>query len=371
MKRILILGSTGSIGESTLDVVRSFRDRFEVVGLVASRNIERIREQVREFRPEAVCLTNYSGEEISNVKFYKGFEGLKELIDSIDFEIVVSAISGSAGILPTYWSVLKGVRVALANKESLVCAGEFIVNSGSEIIPVDSEHSAIFQSLMAGKRADVEELILTASGGPFFGRKDLENVTPEEALRHPNWDMGKKVTVDSATLMNKGLEVIEAYWLFKVPIENIKVIIHPESIIHSMVKFKDKSFISQLGKPDMKIPIAYALSFPDRLPLGEDLELNFFGKRLSFYEPDTQTFRCLSLAYEAFRMGYPYPIVLNAADEVAVDFFLRGRIKFNQIPELIERTLEKSSFKKPESVDDVIRISKESSELAEEIAKCL
>ena len=370
MKKVLILGSTGSIGENALKVISSFPDKFKVVGLVASRNVNRIKEQIEKFRPEAVCLTNYDGK-LESTRFFKGLAGLKELIDWLDFDVAISAISGSDGILPTYWLSLKGKRIALANKESLVCAGDFIVNSSSEIIPVDSEHSAIFQSLMAGRKDDVDEIILTASGGPFFGRKDLSSVTPEEALKHPNWDMGTKVTIDSATLMNKGLEVIEAYWLFRVPIEKIRVVIHPESIVHSMVKFKDKSFISQLGKPDMRIPIAYALSFPERLPLDSDLEVNFSGKKLTFHDPDTKTFRCLSLAYESFERGYPFPIVLNAADEVAVRLFLEGKIKFTQIPEIIERTLERANFVKPSTIDDVIKINENSLRLAEEIARCL
>ena len=368
MKRVLILGSTGSIGESTLKVIKSFPDRFRVVGLVASKNIDRIREQSEEFRPEAVCLTNVGEFSLDGVKTYSGFDGLRELIETIDYDVAVSAISGSAGILPTYWVARKGGRLAVANKESLVCAGKFIVGQAAEVIPVDSEHSAIFQCLSAGRREEVKEIVLTASGGPFLNRENLDDVKPEEALKHPNWEMGRKVTVDSSTLMNKGLEVIEAYWLFSFPVDMIKVVIHPESIVHSMVKFRDNSVISQLGKPDMRIPIGYALSYPDRLPLGDELDLDLYGRKLTFYRPDFERFRCLSLAYESLRMGYPYPIVLNAADEVAVELFLSGKLGFLQIPELIERTLERVNFPPPETVEDVLKIDEESRRIAEEIA---
>jgi len=360
MKRLLILGSTGSIGKSTLEVVRKFKDRYRVVGLVAGSNEEELRSQEEEFSPVKTAL-------FSSV----GLEGVRELIEGVDFDICVAAISGSAGILPTYWAAKRAKRLALANKEALVCAGKFIKGAAREIIPVDSEHSAIFQCLNGEKREQAERLILTASGGPFWKRESLEGITPEEALKHPNWKMGKKITIDSATLMNKGLEVIEAHWLFDFPVEKIDVLIHPQSIVHSLVEFKDGSVMAQLGTPDMKIPIAYALSYPDREPLLEnfaELRLSLFNKNLTFFEPDRRRFPCLELAYEALRLGYPYPIILNAADEVAVELFLRRKIGFTQIPALIREVLERSDFKEPESVEEVIEIDKEAKELAKRVA---
>ncbi|MEO2065417.1 MAG: 1-deoxy-D-xylulose-5-phosphate reductoisomerase [Desulfurobacteriaceae bacterium] len=372
MKRVLVLGSTGSIGESTLKVVEAFPEEFKVVGLVAGRNRDSLLFQSKKFKPEAVAL--FEGELPNNLPFkaFTGIEGIRRLIEELDFDVCVAAISGSAGILPTYWAARKGRRLALANKEALVCAGPFVKSVSREIIPVDSEHSAIFQCLNGERRESVEEIILTASGGPFREREDLDRVKPEEALKHPNWDMGKKVTIDSATLMNKGLEVIEAYWLFGFPLERIKVVIHPQSIVHSMVRFVDGSVISQMGVPDMKIPIAYALSYPERLPLGEkfsSLNLHFSGLKLDFYEPDTEKFPCLKLAYESLERGYPYPIVLNAADEVAVELFLKGKIKFTQIPVLIEEVLERSNFPKPGSIEDVVEVDKGAKELAWKVAR--
>ena len=372
MKKVLILGSTGSIGENALDVIARFPERFKVVGLVAGKNWKRLREQAERFKPDAVCLVEPPESFQAEGKFFTGTKGVRELIETVDFDICISAISGSAGILPTYWAAKKGGRLALANKESLVCAGEFITQVANEIIPVDSEHSAIFQCLKGERKDKIEELILTASGGPFRNRKDLQNVTPEEALKHPNWNMGVKVTIDSATLMNKGLEVIEACWLFNLPLEKVKVVIHPQSIVHSLVRFSDGSILSQLSVPDMRIPIAYALSYPDRLPLKEkELQLNLAGLTLSFEEPDTERFPCLRLAYEAFKMGYPYPIVLNAADEVAVESFLKREIPFTAIPKVIERTLELASFERPSSVNEVVEIDRKAKELARKVLKCL
>jgi 1-deoxy-D-xylulose-5-phosphate reductoisomerase len=371
MKKVLILGSTGSIGVNTLKVVEAFSDRFKVVGLVAGRNASLLKEQALKFKPEGVAL--FEGKvEVAGVKSYSGLEGIKALIEELEFDVCVAAISGSFGILPTYWAARKGGRLALANKESLVCAGEFITEVADEIVPVDSEHSAIFQCLVGQRKERVRRLILTASGGPFKDRKELSTVTPEEALKHPNWEMGKKVTVDSATLMNKGLEVIEAYWLFKVPLERIEVVVHPQSIVHSFVEFVDGSLLAQMGVPDMKVPIAYALSYPDRLPLVDEfreLSLNLFGLKLDFERPDLERFPCLRLAYEAFKMGYPYPIVLNGADEVAVELFLKGKLKFTQIPSFIEKVLELSDFKKPSSVEEVVEIDRKARELAWKVAQ--
>jgi len=355
-KKVLILGSTGSIGENTLKVVEQFPERFKVTGLVAGSNREKLQEQKERFGVERTAL-------FSEV----GLDGIKRLIEETEFDVAVCAISGSAGILPTYWAAKKGKRLALANKESLVCAGKFITEVAREIIPVDSEHSAIFQCLVGEKKEEVEEIILTASGGAFLNRENLEEVKPEEALKHPNWEMGKKVTVDSSTLMNKGLEVIEAYWLFGLPVERIKVVIHPQSIVHSLIRFRDNSVKAQLGVPDMRIPIAYALSYPERLPLNGELRLNLFGLNLTFLEPDTERFPCLRLAYESLKMGYPYPIVLNAADEVAVELFLKGKIKFTEIPKLIEETLNRANFKPPKDIYEVAEIDRRAKELSLEV----
>ena len=359
-RRVLILGSTGSIGENALKVIERHSDKFQVVGLIAGRNEKRLKEQARKFKPERTVL--FSKE---------GLEGIKRAVEELSFDVAVCGISGSAGILPTYWCAEKGARLALANKESLVCAGPFITEAAKEIIPVDSEHSALFQCLAGERREDAEELILTASGGPFRNREDLSSVKPEEALKHPNWQMGRKVTVDSATLMNKGLEVIEAYWLFRFPLEKIKVVIHPQSVVHSLVRFKDQSVKAQLGVPDMQVPIAYALSYPERIELGKELQLNLFGLKLEFEEPDLKRFPCLKLAYEALKEGYPAPIVLNAADEVAVELFLKGELPFTAIPQLIEETLNRSSFKEPTSVEEVVEIDREAKKLAEKVARCL
>ncbi len=371
MKKVLILGSTGSIGKNTIEVIKTFSERFRVTGLVAGRNAETLKKQAEELKPDAVCLVE-SEEKIDGFKTYNGIEGLKALIEELEFDICVSAITGAAGILPTYWAAKKCERLALANKESLVCAGKFIKEAAKEIIPVDSEHSALLQCLNGEDIASVEEIILTASGGPFLRRENLEGVTVEEALKHPNWNMGVKVTIDSATMMNKGLEVIEAYWLFNIPLEKIKVLVHPQSIVHSLVRFVDNSVVSQMAVPDMKIPIAYALSYPERLPLKtENLRLNLHGKSLEFEEPDTDKFPCLKLAYKALKLGYPYPIVLNAADEVAVQLFVEGKIPFTLIPKIVKKTMEKSKFKEPKTVEEVLEIDRKARELALKVAECL
>jgi len=372
VKRVLILGSTGSIGTNALEVLKAFKEKFKVVGLVAGRNRNLLLKQAKEFKPEGIAL--FEGELPKDLPFktFTGLKGIKELIGEIDYDICLAAISGSSGVLPTYWAAKRGERLALANKEALVCAGKFVKKATKEIIPVDSEHSAIFQCLKGERREEVEEIILTASGGPFRERDNLEDVKPEEALKHPNWEMGKKITVDSATLINKGLEVIEAHYLFDLPPEKIKVAIHPQSSIHSLVRFRDGSLIAQLGATDMKIPIAYALSHPERLSLLEkfpSLYYDLFGKGLEFYPPDLKRFPGLKLAYEALKLGEPYPAVLNAADEVAVELFLKGRIKFTQIPLLIEKTMERAKFKEPETLEEVIEIDKRAKELAREVAK--
>lgn len=356
MKRsISILGCTGSIGISTLEVARQFPERFRVVALACATNYPLLKEQIREFRPEIVAVLNEGiadklGRSLIGEAFQPeikvGDAGYREAATLADSDILVSAMVGAAGLLPTLAAIEAGKTIALANKETLVVGGEIVMRAARErgvtILPVDSEHSAIFQSLQGNHRESLRRILLTASGGPFFrrSRADLEGVTPEAALRHPNWSMGRKITIDSATLMNKGLEVIEACWLFDVPVEQVAVHIHPESIIHSMVEYVDGSVIAQLGIPDMKIPIAYALSYPDRLPVaGPQLDL-FELQKLTFFPPDLEKFPCLRLAFDACRTGSTMPAVLNAANEIAVEAFLDGRIGFMEIPWLIDSVMQ-------------------------------
>ncbi|AEH45937.1 1-deoxy-D-xylulose 5-phosphate reductoisomerase [Thermodesulfatator indicus DSM 15286] len=365
-KKIAILGSTGSIGRSTLEVVEAFPDRFKVVALTAGENIELLAKQAEKFKPlQVACKNEYLAEKLKpllpkGVKLLHGKEGIIACARHPEVESVVSALVGSAGLLPTFAAVEAGKTLALANKESLVMAGKLLIEkareTGSQIIPVDSEHSAIFQALQAGRAQEVNKIILTASGGPFRERpkETFNKITPEEALKHPNWRMGPKITIDSATLMNKGLEVIEAHFLFNVPPEKIDVVIHPQSIVHSLVEFVDGSVIAQLGVPDMRVPIAYALSYPERLPLPfPKLDL-VKASPLTFEVPDLEKFPCLALAYEALRLGGTAPAVLNAANEVAVEVFLEGRLRFDLIPEVIRETLVRADIKEPSSIDEVI-----------------
>jgi 1-deoxy-D-xylulose-5-phosphate reductoisomerase len=353
MKKILILGSTGSIGINVLNVIKSLPGNFKVTALTVNTRIDLLEPQIYEFNPEAVVVKDHAaGEELrkridNRCRVYTGVEGLCKLAAESDYDIFVGAMVGSAGLLPTIEAVKRGKRIALANKETLVVAGELVTGfakcHGSEIIPIDSEHSAIFQCIIGEKSSEIEKLILTASGGPFLNKKkeDLEKVTLEEALDHPNWRMGNKITIDSASLMNKGLEIIEAQWLFGIGAEKIDVVVHPQSIIHSMVQFVDGSIKAQLGLPDMKLPIQYALTYPDRLENNfRRTNLADIGK-LTFQHPDMDKFECLRLAYYALEQGGTAPCTLNAANEVAVDKFLKGEIKFNKIPVLISKALEK------------------------------
>ena len=356
MKRsISVLGCTGSIGVSTLDVARQFPDRFRVEALACATNYPLLKEQIREFRPRLVSVLNDTIAEKLKASLVGeawqpeiavGPAGYRDAAIIAEADILVSAMVGAAGLLPTLAAIDAGKTIALANKETLVVAGEIVMLAARErnvtILPVDSEHSAIFQSLQGKHRESLRRILLKASGGPFFrqSRAELEAVTPEAALRHPNWSMGRKITIDSATLMNKGLEVIEACWLFGVPVEQIAVHIHPESIIHSMVEYVDGSVIAQLGIPDMKIPIAYALSYPERLPV-KSPQLDLFSlQKLTFYPPDVERFPCLGLAFEACRTGSTMPAVLNAANEIAVEAFLDNRIGFLEIPTLIESVMQ-------------------------------
>ncbi|NPA49691.1 MAG: 1-deoxy-D-xylulose-5-phosphate reductoisomerase [Thermodesulfobacteria bacterium] len=366
VKKIAVLGSTGSIGRNTLDIVSRFPERFEVVALAAGENIILLAEQAQKFRPRLVsCKNEALARKLApllpaETKLLHGKEGAIACATHPEAEIVVSALVGAIGLLPTYEAIKAGKDIALANKETLVMAGPLVMaevaRQGVKLLPVDSEHSAIFQALQAGRKEDVSYLILTASGGPFRTRprEEFSSITPEEALKHPNWRMGAKITIDSATLMNKGLEVIEAHFLFGFPPEKIEVKIHPQSIVHSLVEFVDGSLIAHLGIPDMRIPIAYALSFPERLPLGLPRLNLVAASPLTFEEPDLEKFPCLALAYRALELGGTAPAILNAANEVAVEAFLAGRLRFDLIPVLLERTLKECEIKPLRKLEDVL-----------------
>ena len=353
MKSIVILGSTGSIGTNTLDIVERFRDEFRVVGLTAGNNDEMLAEQIRRFRPQAVAMSTDAAavrlrERCSGlpIEIVSGQEGLVRVASLPDAELVMSAIVGGAGLVPTLAAIRSKKHIALANKEPMVMAGQLMQeearHAGVRIFPVDSEHSAIFQSLEGHRIKDVRRLILTASGGALWNlpKEALSDVTPERALQHPNWKMGAKITIDSATLMNKGLEVVEARWLFDIPESRIDVLIHRESIIHSLVEYEDRSMISQLGLPDMRTPISYAMRYPDRLPLDlPSLDLTEIGT-LTFCQPDHDRFPCLRLGYESLRIGGTMPAAMNAANEIAVDAFLNGGIRFTDISDIIQSTMQ-------------------------------
>lgn len=351
MKLISLMGATGSIGTQTLDVIKEHPDEFKLVAMSVGKNINMTRKIVAEFQPELVSvqekdLYDTLKIEFPNTRFTLGEEGLVETAVYEKADILVNAVLGSVGLNPTMQAIEAGKTIAIANKETLVTAGHLVIDAAQRnnvpLLPVDSEHSAIFQALQGEKMKNIERLIITASGGSFRDRtrEQLENVTVEEALNHPNWSMGAKITIDSATMMNKGLEVIEAHWLFNMPYEKISVLLHKESIIHSMVEFHDASIIAQLGSPDMRIPIQFALTYPDRLPLASAKRLNLaeVGK-LHFQEMDFNRFHCLQFAYEAGKRGGTMPTVLNAANEVASAAFLKGRIRFLQIEDLVEKAL--------------------------------
>ncbi|MFH1031609.1 MAG: 1-deoxy-D-xylulose-5-phosphate reductoisomerase [Chloroflexota bacterium] len=356
VKTLAILGSTGSIGRQTLEVIRALPNRFKVVGLAAGKNIELLKKQVAEFKPRFVHWENEA-----NFASHK-YEvlSLEAMASHPEADIIVMATSGKAGLSPTLAAVKAGKKVALANKESLVMAGEIIMSevkrNSAQILPVDSEHSAIWQCLN-GETQSPARLILTASGGPFYrySATKLAEVTVEQALKHPSWQMGKKVTIDSATLMNKGLEIIEAHWLFGMPFDNIEVIIHPQSIIHSMVEFPDGAVKAQLSCPDMRLPIQYALTYPERLPNTELPALDWSRvKELTFAEPDIDTFPCLKLSRKAGEKGGTYPAALCGADEMAVELFLSRRIKFTDISKLVEQTLEGHKSKANPDLEEIL-----------------
>jgi 1-deoxy-D-xylulose-5-phosphate reductoisomerase len=361
MKKILILGSTGSIGINTLNVIRKFPGKFKISALTVNKRIDLLEPQIEEFEPEYAVVQNKSlAKELkkkikSKCEILSGKEGLLFAAANIEYDILIGAMVGFAGLAPTIEALKRGKRIALANKETLVVAGELITElckkHKAEIIPVDSEHSAIYQCLVGENRNQVNKLILTASGGPFLNtnKETFCSVTVQEALNHPNWNMGNKITIDSASMMNKGLEVIEAHWLFGMSKKKIEVVIHPQSIIHSMVEFIDGSIKAQLGLPDMKLPIQYALSFPERLANDfPHVALQKIGN-LTFLEPDLNKFECLKIAYDVLESGGIAPCILNAANEVAVEKFLNGQIKFSYIPAIIKKALDKfENHKQPD-----------------------
>ncbi|ADL33699.1 1-deoxy-D-xylulose-5-phosphate reductoisomerase Dxr [Butyrivibrio proteoclasticus B316] len=351
-RNIVLLGSTGSIGTQTLDVVRNNPDELTVVGLAANRRVAEVEAQVREFKPKYVCMYDEAAAKdlqtrIADlgIKVMSGMEGLLEIVSVPEADTVLTAVVGMIGIQPTIRAIESGKDIALANKETLVCAGHIIMPLAAQkkvqILPVDSEHSAIFQSLNGEPRDKVEKILLTASGGPFRGKKreELATMTAADALKHPNWDMGPKVTIDSSSLVNKGLEVMEARWLFDVSLDNIQVVVHPQSIVHSAVQYVDGAVIAQLGVPDMKLPIQYALFYPDRRPMAEKRLDLFELHSLTFEKPDTDTFRGLKLAFDAAYAGGSMPTVFNAANEMAVKAFLKGDIKYLEIYDMIERAM--------------------------------
>lgn len=368
MKNISILGSTGSIGTQALDVIRHNKDKYKVVALSANRNIDLLYRQIIEFEPYAVAVPDYlSGQSLremlgnNKTEIYIGMEGLVNIAELNESDMVLVSVVGMVGLMPTIKAIEKGKKIALANKETLVSGGivvkKALEKSNSEIIPVDSEHSAIFQCMQGSKRKEeAERILLTASGGPFRGRTydELKNVRPEDALKHPSWRMGKKITVDCATLMNKGLEVIEAHWLFDTGFDKIEVVVHPQSIIHSMVEYIDGTVIAQLGTADMRTPILYALGYPERMErIAERLELTKV-KSLTFEEPDFNTFRCLRLAYDAGIEGGTMPAVLNSANEVAVELFLKGLISFTDIQNIVENSMMNHKVIKNPVLEDIL-----------------
>ena len=340
MKTVALLGSTGSIGRSALSVIARYPDRFRLVAVSGHRNNEALLEIAQRFKPEAVAITSDAPFPAERWRLYRGNDGLVELSEREDYDVLVVATTGVAGALPTIKALERGKRVALANKETLVSFGPLVTEAlgkGGELIPVDSEHSALFQ-LLQGRRGEVARLVITSSGGPFRGKKAsaLKKVTPAQALQHPTWSMGPKITIDSATLMNKVLEVIEAHFLFGFPPQDISVVIHPTSTVHALVQLRDNMLLAHMGLPDMRVPIQYALSYPDRLP-SEVPELDLSGLVLEFQEPDTGTFRLLPLAWEALAKRGTAPAVLNAANEVAVQAFLEERLSFLGITEVVEK----------------------------------
>lgn len=387
MKRIAILGSTGSIGRSALDIVSAHRDRFRVTVLTAGRNVALLDKQVESFAPDVVAVADKKAAQelkrrigkkrASLLTILSGQDGIADAAAYEDSDFVLSAIVGAAGLIPTLSAVRSGKTIGLANKEALVMAGRILISESkkyrSKIIPVDSEHSAIFQCIEGHRKAAIRSIILTASGGPFAERSpaNMVDITPEEALKHPRWKMGKKITIDSATLMNKGFEVIEAHHLFGLPHQSIDVVIHPQSIVHSIVEFRDRSCIAQLSVPDMKGPIAYALTYPQRIDnVIDGLSLHEIGT-LTFKKPKKISFPCLSYAYRALEAGGTMPSVLNAANEVAVNAFLKGIIRFTEIPVIIKKTMEEHTVRSDTELHAVIEADQWARKTAERVMKTL
>ncbi|MBI5464110.1 MAG: 1-deoxy-D-xylulose-5-phosphate reductoisomerase [Ignavibacteriales bacterium] len=383
IQQIAILGSTGSIGQNSLEVIRQLPDRFRVSYLTANRNIELLHKQIEMFHPRGVVILHRENASAvkqaagGTVEVLTGEEGLMEIVRRDDVDTVISALVGFAGLKPTIEAIKHRKKIALANKETLVVAGEIITalvkQHEAPLIPVDSEHSAIFQCLVGERHSHTAKLILTASGGPFLHtpERDFHRITVEQALSHPNWKMGNKITIDSATLMNKGLEVIEAHWLFHLPADNIEVVIHPQSIIHSMVEFVDGSVKAQLGLPDMKIPIQYALTYPERVYLNGG-RVNFPKlQSMTFFAPDTEKFRCLQLAFDALREGGTMPAVMNAANEVAVDAFLRKAISFQHISELIDRAMSHHHSRSQPVLEEIIDADRKTRTFIESVVRTL
>ena len=397
MRSLAILGSTGSIGVNTLDVVRAHPERFKVVALTAGKQVEKLAEQCLEFRPSIAVLTKAEDaqrlEKVLAEKNLKlavlyGESGLLSAVKDSACDTVMAAIVGAAGLLPTLEAAKLGKRVLLANKESLVMSGEIFMNAvqsgGAELLPIDSEHNAIFQCLpphfskliadsKEKQNLGVEEIWLTASGGPFRNTpiEELNRITPDQACAHPNWVMGRKISVDSATMMNKGLEVIEAHWLFALPLQQIRVLIHPQSVVHSMVRYRDGSVIAQLGQPDMRTPIAYGLAWPDRISAGvASLDLMQFSG-LHFSEPDLKQFPCLALAFTAAQKGGSAPTVLNAANEIAVAAFLEQKIAYLQIAEVVEATLNQLENSNPKTIEAVLAVDQEARQIAQQFCKSI
>ena len=378
MKALSILGSTGSVGTQTLDIVRAYPAEYQVVALTTQTRIDLLEKQIREFKPRCVAVADKEkARELQSrvsIPVCAGIEGITTVAGLAETDIVVNALVGSAGILPTYTAICNKKTVALANKETLVAAGSVIMQEaarqGVAILPLDSEHNALFQCLKGEQQKDVACMILTCSGGPFrtFTKEQLEQVTLQDALKHPTWKMGSKITIDSATLMNKGFEVIEAHWLYGIPYEQIEVVVHPQSIIHSLIEFVDCSTLAQLSMPDMRIPIQYALTYPQRKPYqGRQLRLAEL-KTLEFYNVNKENFPCLSYAYKAGKTGGTLPAVVNAANEVAVSAFLAEKIPFSAIPNIIRSAMDKHAVIQKPRLDDILAVDKE---VKEEVHKCI
>ena len=377
MKQICILGSTGSIGTQALDVIEQHSDRYEVYCLTANNRYEMLAEQARKFRPAAVVIANEAHYEslkllladLPDIKVYAGAKAIDEIVEAQPIDMVLTAMVGFAGLSPTIHAIKARKTICLANKETLVVAGDLICRLAAEyhvnILPVDSEHSAIFQSLVGEGDNEIEKILLTASGGPFrkFTLDEMRDVKAADALRHPTWEMGAKITIDSASMMNKGFEVIEAKWLFGVEAEKIQVLVHPQSIVHSAVQFRDGGVKAQLGVPDMRLPIQYAFSFPERLPLNGD-RLDLFRQPLEFFEPDMEKFRCLAMAYESIRRGGNVPCVVNAANEVVNEAVRHDRCGFLQMADIIEATMQRATFVAQPTYDDYIASDAEARRIA-------